>query len=1159
MKKNHYELISGVCKIWKSKFLKRMRIVALLILISITQTFALDAYAQNKRLSLNVKNETILNILEEIEDQSEFYFMFDASRINVDQRKSVYCENQLITNILDRIFENTGITYSIKDRQVLLTTTKKSDTEQQKAISGKVTDSSGSSLPGVTVVVKGTTQGTITDSDGNYSISDVSGNATLVFSFVGMKTMEVAVGNQTSINVILEEGTIGIEEVVAIGYGSQRKKDMTGAISTVNAESLDKSVTTSFTQNLQGRIPGLTALQSSGQPGAGVTVKIRSNPSFASSGVLYVLDGVPVNDNAGEPGTYTAYGTGGVDRSPLNFINPNDIESIVVLKDAAAASIYGARAGAGVILITTKRGSSGKPKIEYSGSYTFQKPAKLYEVLGTTDFMNERNRYLKDTWLRNNKISPYGTNDPSTASSPYVPIYTDQEIGNTPQQESAFNAISRNGFINQHNISLTGGTPETKYFVSGNYLSQDGVFIASDYTRYNSRINLDQIISNHVKMGFNLTTSNSVATNANVQPDGYGGNAGIVWAAMFFPPIIPLKDTEGNYTISPDIPSMPNPASFATVTDKTASSRLLTSTYLEWTIIPRLIAKASFSYDQSSTKRSAYYPKTFITGAIEGGKASIQQQSSTSELLEYTLNYKVNLGGNQKLDLLGGYSYQLSNWEGLSAVNSIFSTDNFLYNNIGAGAVARPGVGSYKSMKIWASYFARAIYELNNKYLFNASIRRDGSSNFAENKKYGLFPSLSAGWIISGEPFFKDNVPFINLLKLRASYGTTGNSEIGNNAFAYYSPGANYVFNNTSNSGVYLSQLNNDNLTWETVAEANIGIDFQILKERITGSVDCFNKTISNLLTYRPLATNFPVSSVADNVGKTRSLGWEIGIQTKNIVSSSSGGFEWGTELTLSHYKDTWVERSPAALKVLGKWEDPNGLFNGVYGYQNDGIYTLDRPLPGWMPGIAPGDVILKDLNGYDDNGNLTGKPDGKLNTADKVLIGPGSNINDALGYIEPKLSFGFSNTVRYKDFDLSIEMYGSIGKKVNVDNINALYGSGTWIGGSGTNVQSIFTDRWSYTNQKSKFPSALGGAYVDQAVFSDLFYEDGSFIRCRDITLGYKVPLQKQKLVSALKLNLSVQNAFVLTKYSGLDPELSNFLTYPNPLSIVFGVRASF
>jgi len=975
---------------------------------------------------------------------------------------------------------------------------------------------------------------------------------TLVFSFIGMDSQEISIGTSTQINITMAESVTGLNEVVVVGYGEQKKRNVTGAISSVKGSDLNKSTITNFTQDLAGKVPGLTALQSSGQPGAGVDVQIRSNPSFASSGVLYILDGVPVNDNAGEPGTarYDQMGgSQGVDRSSLNFINPNDIESIEVLKDAAAASIYGARAGAGVILITTKHGKSGKPKIEYSGSYALQEPAKFIDVLGTKDFMTERNHTLKDMWMRDNNISPYGNADPSMAP-PFVPKYTDAQISNTPQQESAMKAITRNGFINQHNLSLSGGNSDTRYFVSGNYFTQQGIILGADYTRYNGRFNLDQVVTKHIKMGIQLSTSNSNTNNASLglTPDNH--QASIISSASIWSPIVPLINSDGTYTLNPEFPIAPNPLSFREIADKTASARLLTNGYVEWTIIPDLKAKASFSYDQSSSKRSAYYPKSYLYGTQYNGLASIEQRSNTSNLLEYTLNYVHKFGENQSVNFLGGYSYQLSNWEGLSAGNYNFITDNFLYNNLGSGSAPSPNVGSNKSNQIWASYFARAIYELKNKYLFNATIRRDGSSVFAENKKYGIFPSVSAGWIVSEEPFLKGNIPSINFLKLRASYGTTGNSNIGNNAFAYYSTGWNYAFNNQNNTGVYLSQLNNDNLTWETAREVNIGIDYQILENRITGSFDYFDKTISNLLTYRPLPTSFPVSSIADNIGKTRSRGWELGIQTKNVVSANDGGFEWNTEFTLSHHKNSWIERSPEELKILAKYIDPKGLFNGIYGYQSDGMYTGKTTAPAWMPGILPGTVIIKDLNGYDANGNLTGKPDGQISSADMVLLANG----------DPKLSFGFKNTFRYKNFDLSIYMYGITGIKYNTYYQTAFIVEGYT--GVGLNLPSIIKDRWSYDNQNSKFPSGLNNAYTDYASNSDYWLEKSSFLRCRDITLGYTIPsniIKKQNAISGLRVNLSVQNAFIITNYRGLDPELSGYYSYPDPRSVVFGLNASF
>jgi TonB-linked SusC/RagA family outer membrane protein len=1018
--------------------------------------------------------------------------------------------------------------------------------EQQRTITGTVTDVNGDPLPGVSVRLVGTTTGTVTNVDGRYSLSNIPAGGRLEFSFVGMTTETRPVGEQTQINVTLSEDVLGLEEVVVIGYGTQSARTITGSITSVRGESLEKAAITNFTQALQGRVPGLTAIQSTGQPGANVNLKIRSNPSFASSGILYVLDGVPVNDHAGEPGTYTAYGGTGVERSPLNFINPEDIESIEVLKDASATSIYGARAGAGVILITTKRGRTGKPTVSYTGNYSYQQPARFYDIFDSREYMTQRNRILRDMWMRNNNLAPYGTADPAAVPA-FNPKFTEQEINSVTMRETAIEAISRNGLTNQHNLSIGGGDVMTKYFISANYLNQQGVIRGSDYTRYNARVNLDQVVSDNITVGVNLNISNSSANNTNVQTFG-NEYSGIIRSAFYYPGNLPLVAEDGSYPLNPDYMNAPNPLSFLEVTDETFSNRLLTSGYAEWSIIPELVARANLSYDQSDSKRPLYLPKSFLHGASVGGQASIQQSENATQLMEYTLNY-INYFGDHRVNVLGGYSYQQTDYEFYGMGNTNFLTDAFTYHNIGLGTAARPTVASSKSQQTWASYFTRAIYDYRGRYMLTASLRRDGSSIFARDKKFGMFPAVSAGWIISDELFFSDNVPFIDFFKFRASYGETGNSNIGANAHAYYSTGRNYVFGNASNTGVFLSQLNNDNLTWETSREINLGVDYRILGNRVSGTFDYFNRTISDLLTFRPLATSFPVSTVADNIGKTRSKGFELGIQTMNFTSANRGGFEWNTELTLSHYFDTWIERSPAALLVLAKYIDPTGPFNASYGYQTDGMYT-GGPAPAHMPGIVPGTLIIKDTNGYGADGNLTGEPDGRISDADMVMLG----VND------PDLTFGINNTFRYGNFDLNFYMYGYTGVQQVADHANA-FAVEHQMAQFGWNLIDITRERWSYDNQTSRYPSGLSHGYMGYASNSDFWMERVDFLRMRDITLGYTLPsnVTAQRRIEGLRLYLNVQNAFIITNWPGLDPELRTNVPYPNPRSFSLGLTASF
>lgn len=1023
---------------------------------------------------------------------------------------------------------------------------------QQKKISGIVLDAnSKNALGGATVSIKNSKISTITKPDGGFEITVPRNNSVLVVSFTSYESLEIPVNLQTTFTITLKPSVIGLDDVVVIGYGTTKRKAVNGAVSSVKASDLNVETNSNFAQALAGRAPGLLALQSTGQPGASVNIQIRSNPSFASSGVLYVVDGVPINNAAGDPGNNPQYGGGGIDRSPLNFINPNDIESIEILKDASAASIYGAQAGAGVILITTKRGKGDKPRLEYGFSQAFQKQAKFYDLLGTKEYMNEQNNILQEAWLKNNLIAPYGNTDPSSVGS-FIPKFIQQQIDTTKNMPSAIKAISQTGFVQQHNLSLTGTSGKTRYFVSGNYLDQQGVIRGTDYKRYNGRVNLDQAISSKIRVGVNINTSNFSANNQAINT-GQNENEGIISAAIDFPGNLPFQNANGNYISNPNSSFVPNPLSYLAVTDKTVGNRLLTNGYGEWEIITGLKAKANFSYDQSTEKRSVYLPNNFLYGARANGQASIGQSNSNNKLLEYTLSYSRKLGKGQNINALAGYSYQVTNFDGLNIKNNDFLTDQFLYNNIGAGVAPRPTVGSYRSQQAWASYFGRAIYSLKEKYFLSVSVRRDGSSVFAKNKKFGYFPSFSAGWIVSEEPFFKSVLPAFNYLKLRASYGSTGNSNIGGSAFAYYATGVNYVFNNIENTGVSLSQVANPNLTWETVKEINLGLDYQLVHGRITGTFDYFNKTISNLLSFVPLTTDFPVTSVADNAGETRSKGWEIGLQSKNIVSNAKSGFEWNTSFTLSHFYSLWVKRSPDALKTLEKYKDPYGQFDdgAIYTFLSDGIYKGKGQVPVQMPGLIPGGIVLKDLNGYDANGNLTGKPDGQINSADIRYLG--SSL--------PKLSFGFGNTFKFNNFDLSIYMYGITGGlKFNYD-YKAAFGLEA-NAAFGYNTLSVGKQAWSSKNPNSNWPTGLNSGGSDAQGNSSFWYEKNDFIRCRDINLGYTFSsslLQKQHIFSSVRLSTAIQNPFVITNYKGLDPELQNYRGYPLTKSIILALNVTF
>ncbi|MGF6930280.1 TonB-linked SusC/RagA family outer membrane protein [Chitinophaga sp. W2I13] len=1136
---------------WKK--IKKLLFMKLAVLLIIVST-GISASAHSQTVTLNERNLSLKRIFSLIEKQTGYSFWYDVNLLKEARKVDIRVDKASLPEVMELSLKGQPFHYSIVDNVIVVSRNAPDPAAAaplRVEVSGKVTDENGAPLPGVSIQVKGTKQGVSTDAGGNFSLN-VPDNAshTLIFSFIGMVTQEVPLNGNTKLRIVLKAAIEQKQEVVVIGYGSVKKRNVTGAVSSVKTAELNTAASTNVVQALAGRAAGVSAIQSSGQPGAGVNLQIRSNPSFASPGALYVVDGVIINDNAAEPSSDTRYGSSGVDRSPLNFINPNDIESIDFLKDASATSIYGARAGAGVVLITTKQGKGDKPHIEYSGSYAFQDIIKFYDILNTKEYMEQRNKIGLEQWMLTNKIAPYGSTDPGTVT-PYIPKYTQSQIDTTALLPSAIDAITRKGYTKQHNISLSGASNKTRYYVSGNYLDQQGVLEHSAFTRYNGRISLDQGVGENIKVGVNVIASGSNAINANVgtQANEYSG---MVLSAFYYPANMPLRDAAGNYLINPDYQNSPNPLSFLDITDYTKSSRLLTSGYAEWTIIPGLKAKMNYSYDQSSGKRYAYLPKTFLYGARAGGQASINENNSVSKISEVTLNYNKSFGEKHNIQALAGHSYQVSDWDGLGLYNDRFPTDNFLFNNIGYGTAPRPGVSSYRNpTRIWKSYFGRIIYDFADKYILTASIRRDGASNFAPNKKWGTFPGISAAWIISEENFLKNNLPVISFLKLRAGYGTTGNSDIGGSAFSYYTANTSYVFGGTSLPGVSLSQLSNDNLSWETQRDVNVGLDFQLFSNRVGGSFDYFNRTIVNLLQSVPLTSDFPVSSVAGNAGETRSRGWDASLNTKNIISKTAGGFNWSTTINLSHYYNSWVKRSPDALRSLAKYIAPDGPFNGLYRYVSDGIYNGDKAAPASMPGILPGGIIVKDLNGYDDAGNLTGKPDGKISSADQVLVGIDG----------PRYSFGFNNSFSYQNFDLSIFMYGFIQKKYNSDYASA-FSTYAQLGQFGWNVLSIAKDRWSYDNVNAKYPTGLNDPYASYAANSDYWLENASFLRCRDITLGYTFGgkmIAKQNVLSGLRIYANVQNPFIITPYRGIDPELQNYLAYPMSRSYTIGLNARF
>ncbi|WP_455626820.1 TonB-dependent receptor [Parabacteroides johnsonii] len=1134
--------------------IKIMKLTVLMLAVCLSNVVA-STYAQTATLNVSAKNETLEKVLKQIEKQSEFLFFYNLEEINKNEKISINEKNANIQTVLDAIAAKTGLKYTIKDRHIVLTSelapASTAAAQQDRKVTGTVSDAFGP-VAGANVIQKGTTNGTTTDMDGNFSI-EVPANATLQISFIGYIPQDIVVKNQSVINVLLKEDTQALEEVVVVGYGTMKKKDMTGAVSSVKMDDSPVSTVASVGQVLAGKAAGLQVNTVSAQPGGKTNFRIRGAASsdIAGNDPLIIIDGFPVSNPGDVDGGY--YKSGSQDNI-LASINPNDIESVEVLKDASSTAIYGSRAGNGVIIITTKRGKTGAPIVRYSGTASVQTMARSYEMLDATSFMNLTNAYTRENWMYENKIGIYGGMSEADASSPYVPKYSDAEIANPIRNTDWLDPVLRTGVQTSHNVSINGGTENTQYMISGNFLLQDGVVKNNGMDRYSLRANLDQRLSKYVKVGLNLTATRSQYDNVPLG-DGDSENASLLVAAARFNPLMPIRDENGDYTMNPDATFLPNPVSMLDITDKTSKDRLLGTFYIDIEPIKDLHIKGNFGLDRNYQKRKTYLPTTTLYGQKQNGAATIAQQDNNDYLMELTASYLKSFG-DHSINALLGHSYQRFDKEGLNAGNNDFLMDSFLYNNLSAGNADKPTVGSNASSSKMSSFFARLNYTYKDRYLVTASLRADGSSNFADGERWGYFPSVALGWRFSEENFMENLKDVVSNAKLRLSYGETGNSNVGNKAMSFYGVGNNNIFGSSSTLGVYLTQLGNPVLTWETSKEWNVGLDLGFLNSRFNVTAEYFHRTVSGLLAERPLLSYNEVNKIVANSGKTVSQGVELTINTNNIRTKD---FEWTSDFTFSLYRDNWKERIDSW--VPSAWESYDGPMRYYSGYVSDGLVQPGEDVP-WMINALPGQVKIKDINGfvYNEDGSYkvdehgiplkTGKPDGKLDDADKVVY----------GRKDPGFMLGLNNTLRWKNFDFNIYFYGQFNTLLdtNYKNYWVSYNIGDLR--RGYNLPTSATNVWSSQNTDGTMAGFLQG-YSSYGT-GDYYMEKTWFIRCRNITLGYNIPIKTTKhILSNLRVYADVNNPFIFTNYDGIDPETDSSAkwSYPNVRSFSLGVDITF
>lgn len=998
---------------------------------------------------------------------------------------------------------------------------------QQRIITGTVKDAAdGSTLPGVTILEKGTTNGTTTDSKGNFSLKINETSKFLIFSFIGMRTIEMPVKESNVMHVSMEAVNTTLDEVVVIGYGAVKKSDLTGSVASVKAEELKMIPVNSLDQGIQGKVTGVQVTQLSSQPGGATMVRIRGgNSIMAGNEPLYVIDGVLVESQI------DLSWIGSPAQNGLSSINPSDIESMEILKDASATSIYGAKGANGVVLITTKKGKSGKDNITFETYFGTQIKAKDIEVMNASQFAR-----LYDEAGYN-------------ADSTYVPLYPNPDsLGAGTDWQSE---IYRNAPIQNYQVSFSGANDKTSYALSLGYYNQKGIIYGSDFKRYSFRTNLDRKMSKRLTGGTNLSYTQTVSHTVPTDTPG-GFFPGVVNTALIFNPALPVYDSTGQYTLTdPNADAwLDNPVAVTRDVDAVDKvSRFLGNVYLEYTIFQDLKFRTNFGADIYHSVQDMYTPRYVYSGSFNDGQARFATTDLQNYIFDNTLTYNHTWNKIHKFTAMAGMTYQNNSTRTFIDIATGFPNDILGYYGI-QNATNMPTIYSSFTESAAVSYLARVNYNLKDRYLFTVTCRVDGSSKFGSNNRFATFPSAAVAWRLSEENWLKE-VRWISNMKLRMSYGLSGNDRIANYAFIRTIASSVYYFNNSfPGTGFAPDNPGNNNLKWETTAQFDVGLDISVVDGRIAATIDYYNKRTSDLLYYSNLPWATGYSSYLNNIGKLRNSGVELALNTMNFV----GAFKWNSSLNVSINRNMVTDLNGSELYInndtyklkIGNWAviregEPMGSF---YGLRADGIWQTAEAETAAKYGAKPGDFKYVDKNN-----------DGKINADDCEIIG------NAL----PDFTWGFNNTLSFKNFTLDIFVQGSQGNQIlNSNRFELESGNGL------SNASVNLLERWTPENPSNVYPRANRNA--DYLHMSDRYLEDGSYVRIKTITLSYDLP---EKAVNAIKLSkikvyVTAQNMFTFTKYTGFDPEVGSFGldntrlgydfgSYPSVKTYIIGASISF
>ncbi len=1106
MKKKH--LSKQMCpRNGKSKFFKFMKILSVLLTVC---AFAHASGMLGQRVDISVHDGQILDVIQQIEKQCDYRFAYSPKFVDMDKSVSYKIEQAEVKDVLNSVLSETNLTYVIDGDVVVLRPKSMIETKIQqsdKSVKGIITDETGEPLPGVTVFIKGSSTGTITDIDGNYSILNVKPTDVLVFSFIGMQTQEVLVGDKTYVEIALAPSDISLDEVVAVGYGTVKKSDLTGAVSSVKGEELTAYPALNATDALQGRSAGVMVQSVNGAPGSSVNVRIRGFGSIgSSSNPLYVIDGFP----------------GGT------LPPAEDIESIEILKDASATAIYGSRGANGVVMVTTKRGKIGKPKIELKTSFSLDKEINKIDLLNKDQFVD----YISGV----NSAFSY-----------------DQDATGTDWQDEIF----RTGLKQDHKLSFSGGSDEIKYYVSTSMYDQKGVITNSRYKRYSLTSNIDIQALEKINMGVNIYAQRS--NNDGIRTQEYSGgadNAGVISSALTFEPTASIYDSDGSYTRSTVGDPTDNPVAIAKerITE-TVEDRLQANLYGEYQIIKDLKFRATIGANIRNQRWGYYVPTTLRLGEDVDGDAGMGAVRSTQLINENYLTYTKKIGENN-ITIMAGNSYESYSKEVFAAYASGFITDSYSWWNLSGASTYNQPSSSVTKTEL-QSYYGRLNYKLYDKYLLTLNGRYDGSSVLADGHKWTFFPSGAFAWNVMEEPFMK-SIDKISQLKLRLSYGISGNQSIA----AYQSlatfQDVQSVQNSTLVNAVRPISVANDNLTWEKINQTDIGINLGLFNQRVSLTADYFRKETTDLLFEMPLPEYSGYSTMYQNIGSVENKGVEFAISTVNFDRN----FKWVTDFNISTYKNKVLELpdgddifpsvAPGHMTGLSEVNiiregEPVGLF---YGYVYDGVIQDDNDIIDGNFDQYVGGEKYKDIAGSD-----SGEADGTIDSNDRTVI----------GNPHPDFIWGLNNTFSYKGFDMNIFIQGSQGNDIYSFTLQELE---TMNGNSNSTTEAL--NCWSSSNTDTDVPIASSSRGYHS---SSRWVFDGSYVRLKTVALGYNLP---NKIIKAagfekVRFSVSAQNILTISGYRGFDPEVNyrgsnssqrlgfDYGSYPNCKSITFGLDVIF